>query len=152
MELWQVWTTILATLPHGDCMYQLSFQGTSFQYSVIQLYLSLVEIRNPYLNLGWKFYLVRQRWEYFRYYLFYICKSKVLNYWYTITSDECLASDKIVLRNPLKWDTKKGTCSNGQIPFIIVRVIITLLQLPVRQPDVRWAHGRESKMRSSCQS
>ena len=31
--------------------YSLSFRGTSFQYSVIQLYLSLVEIRNPYLNL-----------------------------------------------------------------------------------------------------
>jgi hypothetical protein len=38
----------------------LSFRGTSFQYSVIQLYLSLVEIRNPYLNLGWTFYIVRQ--------------------------------------------------------------------------------------------
>ena len=31
------------------------------------------------------------------------------------------------------------------------RFAIIPLQQPVRQPDVRWAHGMESKMRSSCQ-
>ena len=30
-------------------------------------------------------------------------------------------------------DTKKGTCPSGQIPFIIVRVMITLQQLPARR-------------------
>ena len=80
----------------------LSFQGTSFQYSVIQLYLSLVEIRNPYLNLGWMRYVIMHRHKYFCYYLFNICKSRMLNYCYTLISDECLSTDKIVLRYPLK--------------------------------------------------
>ena len=52
----------------------LSFRGTSFQYSVIQLYLSLVEIRNPYLNLGWMRYVIMHRHKYFCYYLFNIKK------------------------------------------------------------------------------
>ena len=39
----------------------LSFQGTSFRYSLIQLYLSLVEIRDPYLNLGWMRYVIMHR-------------------------------------------------------------------------------------------
>ena len=77
----------------------LSFRGTSFQYSVIQLYLSLVEIRNPYLNLGRTFYTVRQRRKEPRYYLFYICKSRIFDYRYAFTAYECLATDKIVLRH-----------------------------------------------------
>ena len=52
----------------------LSFRGTSFQYSVIQLYLSLVEICNPYLNLGWMRYVIMHRHKYFCYYLFNIKK------------------------------------------------------------------------------
>ena len=52
----------------------LSFQGTSFRYSLIQPNLLLVEIRNPYLNLGWTFYFIRQRHKYFCYYLFNIKK------------------------------------------------------------------------------
>ena len=106
--LWQVWTTILATLPHGDCMYQLSFQGTSFWYSLIQLCLFLVEICNPNLNFGWTFYFIRQRRKEFCYYLFYICKSWVLDYWQTLTTDECLSADKIefdILSNEI---LKKG--------------------------------------------
>ena len=50
----------------------LSFRGTSFQYSVIQLYLSLVEIRNPYLSLGRMRYVIMHRHKYFCYYLFNI--------------------------------------------------------------------------------
>ena len=52
----------------------LSFQGTSFRYSLIQLYLSLVEIRDPYLNLGWMRYVIMHRHKYFCYYLFIILK------------------------------------------------------------------------------
>ena len=116
MELWQVWTTILATLPHGDCMYQLSFQGTSFQYSVIQLYLSLVEIRNPYLNLGWTFYIVRQRRKEYRYNLFDVCKSRIFDYRYAFTAYECLSADKIILRHCSQMRYKKETCPLGQVP------------------------------------
>ena len=82
--------------------YSLSFRGTSFQYSVIQLYLSLVEIRNPYLNLCWTFYLVRQRLNGYRYNLFVVCKSRIFDYSYTFTAYECLSADKIVLRHSFK--------------------------------------------------
>ena len=54
--------------------YSLSYHGTSFQYSLIQLYLSFVEIRNPYLNLGWMRYVIMHRHKYFCYYLFNIKK------------------------------------------------------------------------------
>jgi len=37
----------------------LSFQGTSFRYSLIQLRLLLIKICNLYLNLGWSWYVVR---------------------------------------------------------------------------------------------
>ena len=80
----------------------LSFQGTSFRYSLIQLCLFLVENCNPNLNFGWTFYFIRQRRKEFRYYLFHICKSWVFNYWYTLTTDECLSTNKIVLRHPFK--------------------------------------------------
>ena len=80
----------------------LSFRGTSFQYSVIQLYLSLVEIRNPYLNLGRMFYIVRQRRKEYRYNLFDVCKSRIFDYRYAFTAYECLSADKIVLRHPFK--------------------------------------------------
>ena len=52
----------------------LSFRGTSFQYSVIQLYLFLVEICNPNLNFGWMRYVIMHRHKYFCYYLFNILK------------------------------------------------------------------------------
>ena len=48
-------------------------------------------------------------------------------------------------------DTKKDLPKRTG-PYHYMRVIFTPPQQPVRQPDVRWAHGRESKMRSSCQS
>ena len=82
--------------------YSLSYRGTSFQYSVIQLYLSLVEIRNPYLNLCWTFYLVRQRRREYRYNLFDVCKSRIFDYSYAFTAYECLSADKIVLRHSFK--------------------------------------------------
>ncbi len=72
MELWQVWTAISA-IPTAWRSY-VSFRGTSFQYSVIQLYLSLVDIRNPYLNIGWMRYVIMHRHKYFCYYLFNIKK------------------------------------------------------------------------------
>ena len=81
-------------------LFWMKFQ--SFHYSLIQLYLSLVEIRNSYLNLGRTFYIVRQRRKEYHYNLFDVCKSRVLHYKYAFTVDECLSADKIVLRNPLK--------------------------------------------------
>lgn len=53
----------------------LSFRGTSFQYSLIQLYLPLVDIRNLYLNLGRAWHVFMHRRKEARYYLFYIRKS-----------------------------------------------------------------------------
>lgn len=50
----------------------LSFRGTSFQYSLIQLFLFLVEIGNLYLNFGWVWYIISQRRKESRYYLFNI--------------------------------------------------------------------------------
>ena len=47
--------------------YSLCYRGTSFQYSLIQLYLSLVEIGNLYLNFGWVWYIISQRRKEFRY-------------------------------------------------------------------------------------
>ena len=41
--------------------YSLSYRGTSFQYSLIQLYLSLAEIGNLYLNFGRVRYIISQR-------------------------------------------------------------------------------------------
>ena len=46
-------------------------------------------------------------------------------------------------------DTKKDLPKRTG-PYHYMRVIFTPPQQPGRQPDVRWAHGRESKMRSSC--
>ena len=59
--------------------YSLSYRGTSFQYSLIQQYLSLVEISNLYLNFGWVCYIISQRRKESRYYLFNISKSRVLD-------------------------------------------------------------------------
>ena len=70
--------------------------------------MSLVDIRNLYLNLGWTFYLVRQRRKEYRYNLFDVCKSRVLDYRYTFTAEECLSADKIefdILSNEI---LKKG--------------------------------------------
>ena len=92
--------------------YSLSYRGTSFQYSLIQLYLSLVEIGNLYLNLGWTFYIVRQRRKEYHYNLFDVCKSRVLNYKYAFTIDEYLSADKIVLRHSFKGMTGIFTMIN----------------------------------------
>ena len=70
--------------------YSLCYRGTSFQYSLIQLYLSLVEIGNLYLNFGRVWYIISQRRKESRYYLFNISKSKVLYCRYTFTSLFCL--------------------------------------------------------------
>ena len=64
----------------------LSFQGTSFRYSLIQLCLFLVEIGNLYLNLGRMFYIVRQRRKEYRYNLFDVCKSRIFDYRYAFTA------------------------------------------------------------------
>ena len=73
--------------------YSLSYRGTSFQYYLIQLYLSLVEIGNLYLNFGRVWYIISQRRKESRYYLFNISKAKVLDCRYTFTTDICLCSD-----------------------------------------------------------
>ena len=73
--------------------YSLYYRGTSFQYSLIQLYLSLVEIGNLYLNFGRVWYIISQRRKESRYYLFNISKAKVLDCRYTFTTDICLCSD-----------------------------------------------------------
>ena len=52
----------------------LSFRGTLFQYSLIQLFLFLVEIGNLYLNFGWVWYIISQRRKESRSYLFNIKK------------------------------------------------------------------------------
>lgn len=67
--------------------YSLSYRGTSFQYSLIQLYLSLVEIGNLYLNFGRVWYIIRQRQKKPCYYLFHICKSRVLDYSIILLAD-----------------------------------------------------------------
>ena len=45
-----------------------------------------------------------------------------------------------------------GASELGAPLYDIRLYLITLQQRPVRQPDVRWAHGMESSLRSSCQS
>ena len=74
-------------------------------YPLIQLNLPLIEIRNLNLNLGRAWYVIMHRHKYFCYYLFNICKSRVLYYRYAFTAYECLSADKIVLRHPLKGFT-----------------------------------------------
>ena len=81
--------------------------------------MSLVDIRNLYLNLGWSFYLVRQRQKEYRYNLFDICKSRVLDYRYTFTAEECLSADKIefdILSNEI---LKKGPAQTDKSLYIL---------------------------------
>ena len=74
----------------------LSFRGTSFQYSVIQLYLSLVEIGNLYLNFGRVWYIICQRRKESRYYLFNISKSRVLDYSIILLADSTFSKGMAV--------------------------------------------------------
>ena len=76
--------------------YSLSYRGTSFQYSLVQLYLSLVEIGNLYLNFGRVWYIICQRRKESRYYLFNISKSRVLDYSIILLADSTFSKGMAV--------------------------------------------------------
>ena len=86
-------------------------KNSSWQYSLVQLNLFLVEIGDFYIYFGWMWYGCQRRKK-LRYYLFNIRKSRVLDCRYTFTTDECLSADKIVLRHSLKGFTGIFTMIN----------------------------------------
>ena len=97
--------------------YSLSFRGTSFQYSVIQLYLSLVEIRNPYLNLvGCSILSDKDEGS------IVITCSTFVNPESSITATHSPlmnVSPRIRLYfDILSNKIKKGTCPSGQVPLL----------------------------------
>ena len=70
-------------------------------------------------------------------------------------------SDNLPLRNNRRelnisnsrLNIKKRDLPKRTDPFTYyIRVIFTPQQQPARRQGVRWAHGTESKMRSSCRS
>ena len=96
MELWQVWTAISAvSTAWRSYVTHYPFEG-HHSNTVIQLYLSLVEIGNLYLNFGRVWYIICQRRKESRYYLFNISKSRVLDYSIILLADSTFSKGMAV--------------------------------------------------------